>query len=182
MRRREFSLRRTSNNFKYDPLGRRIEKVSPTLTRIFAYDGDNLIETVNSSGSAVARYSQVLSMDEPLAELRSSTTSYYEADALGSIASLTSLAGAVANTYTYDSYGNLTNSSGPVSNPFSYTGRELDSETGLYYYRARYYNPTSGRFNSEDPIGFGGGEAPHRPYQHLSSSELQIWVGAYAFN
>ena len=42
--------------FKYDPLGRRIEKVSPTFTTIFAYDGDNLVETINSSGGVVARY------------------------------------------------------------------------------------------------------------------------------
>jgi len=138
--------------FKYDPLGRRIEKASPTFTTIFAYDGDNLIETTNSAGGVVARYTQTQSIDEPLAELRSSTTSYYEADGLGSVTSLTSSAGAVANTYTYDSYGDLTASAGSISNPFSYTGRELDSETGLYYYRARYYDPIVGRFIGEDPM------------------------------
>jgi len=143
--------------FEYDPLGRRIEKVSPTFTSIFAYDGDNLIETVNSSGGVVARYTQTKNIDEPLAELRSSTTSYYEADGLGSITSLTSSAGAIANSYTYDSYGNVTASSGSVSNPFQYTGREFDTETGLYYYRARYYDPTVGRFLGEDPIRFSGG-------------------------
>jgi hypothetical protein len=41
--------------FKYDPMGRRIEKVSPTFTSIFAYDGDNLVETTNSGGTAVSR-------------------------------------------------------------------------------------------------------------------------------
>jgi RHS repeat-associated protein len=143
--------------FKYDPLGRRIEKVSPTFTSIFVYDGDNLIETTNSSGGVVSRYTQTRNIDEPLAELRSTTTSYYEADGLGSITSLTNAAGAVANTYTYDSYGNLTASSGSVQNPFSYTGREFDSETGLYYYRARYYDPSAGRFVGEDPIEFNGG-------------------------
>jgi RHS repeat-associated protein len=143
--------------FKYDPFGRRIEKVSPTFTSIFAYDGDNLVETTNSSGGVVARYTQTQNIDEPLAELRSSGTSYYEADGLGSITSLTSAAGAVANSYTYDSYGNLTASSGSVSNPFSYTGREFDTETGLYYYRDRYYDQASGRFISEDPARFGGG-------------------------
>jgi RHS repeat-associated protein len=142
--------------FKYDPMGRRIEKVSPTFTSIFAMDGDNLIETVNSSGAVVARYTQTQNIDEPLAELRASTTSYYESDGLGSVTSLTNAVGAVANTYTYDSYGNLTASSGSVSNPFSYTGREFDSETGLYYNRARYYDPTVGRFLGEDPVGFDG--------------------------
>ncbi len=46
---------------------------------------------------------------------------------------------------------------GAVINPHTYTGREYDAESGLYYYRARYYNPTIGRFLSEDPIGFEGG-------------------------
>jgi len=62
-------------SFKYDPFGRRIEKISPTS--IFAYDSDTLIEPANSSGGVVARYSQGLNIDEPLAMLRSSTTSYY---------------------------------------------------------------------------------------------------------
>jgi hypothetical protein len=87
-------------SFKYDPFGRRIEKISPTTTSIFAYDGDNLVETVNSSGGVVARYAQGLNIDEPLAELRSSTTSYYETDGLGSVTSLTSSAGAVATQNT----------------------------------------------------------------------------------
>jgi RHS repeat-associated protein len=112
----------------------------------------------------VARYSQGLNIDEPLAMLRSSTTSYYEADGLGSISSLTSSAGAVANTYTYDSFGNVTNSTGTLRNPFSYTAREFDSETGLYYYRARYYDPNTGRFVSEDPLEFAGGDVSFYRY------------------
>jgi RHS repeat-associated protein len=63
----------------------------------------------------------------------------------------------LANTYVYDSFGNLTNSSGTVTNPYQYTGRDYDPETGLRYYRAGYYDPASGRFISEDPIGFRAG-------------------------
>ena len=69
--------------------------MSPTFTSIFAYDGDNLIETVNSSGAVVSRYAQGQNIDEPLAELRSAGTDYYEADGLGSVTSLTSGAGAL---------------------------------------------------------------------------------------
>ena len=57
----------------------------------------------------------------------------------------------------YDSFGNLTASTGTITNPFQYTGREFDSETGLYYYRARYYDLRVGRFINEDPIRFKGG-------------------------
>jgi RHS repeat-associated protein len=143
--------------FKYDPFGRRIEKFSSATTSVFAYDGDNLIEEVNSSGGVIARYEQTQNIDEPLAMLRSSATSFYQADGLDSISSLTNSSGAAAQTYTYDSFGKVTASSGSLVNPFQYTGRELDSETGLYYYRARYYDPGAGRFLSEDPITFTGG-------------------------
>jgi len=84
-------------------------------------------------------------------------TSYYEADGLGSVTSLTSSSSALATTYTYDSFGELTNSTGSLQNPFRYTAREFDTETNLYYYRARYYDASVGRFVSEDPIRFDGG-------------------------
>jgi hypothetical protein len=82
-----------ARTFKYDPFGRRIEKISPTTTSIFAYDGDYLTETVNSTGGVVAKYSQGMKIDEPLAMLRSSATSYYDADGLGSITSLSETGG-----------------------------------------------------------------------------------------
>jgi RHS repeat-associated protein len=144
-------------SFKYDAFGRHIYKSSSSTTSIYMYDGDNLIEETNSVGTPVARYSQGLNIDEPLAVLRSSTTSYYQADGLGSVTSLTNSSGANAATYTYDSFGNLTNSTGTLTNPFRYTARESDAETGLYYYRARYYDSNVGRFISEDPIRFRAG-------------------------
>lgn len=142
--------------FKYDPFGRRIYKSSSAGTSIYAYDGVNLIEETNSSGSVVARYAQGLSIDEPLAMLRGTTTSYYGADALGSITSLSTSSGANAATYTYDSFGNLTASTGSLTNSFRYTAREFDIETNIYFYRARYYDQNAGRFISEDSARFSG--------------------------
>src|SRR6266478_3350629 len=145
-------------SFKYDPFGRRIYKSSSAGTSIYAYDLDNLIEETNSSGGVVARYSQTENVDEPIAMLRSSATSYYEADGLGTVTSLSNAAGALAQTYTFDSFGKQTASSGSLVNPFQYTAREFDSETGLYYFRARYYDPSIGRFLSEDPLETSGGD------------------------
>jgi RHS repeat-associated protein len=144
--------------FKYDPFGRRIQKSGPIGTTNYLYDGPNLLEEVDGSGNVLARYTEGTSTeDEPLSELRSGTTSYYEQDALGSVSSVSNSAGALANTYTYDSSGKRTASTGSITNPLRYTGREFDSETGLYYNRARYYDPSSGRFLSEDPIRINGG-------------------------
>jgi RHS repeat-associated protein len=105
----------------------------------------------------VARYAQGLNIDEPLAMLRSSATSSYNADALGSITSLSNTVGPLAQTYTFDSFGKQTASSGSLVNPFQFTAREFDTETNLYYFRERYYDPQPGRFLSEDPAWFDAG-------------------------
>jgi RHS repeat-associated protein len=144
--------------FKYDPFGRRIQKAftqgSTTTTTNYVYDGNNSVEDVDQNGNLLARFTETQNIDEPLAESRSGTTSYYNADGLGSVTSLTSSAGAIANTYTYDSFGKLTASTGSITNRFQYTAREFDTETGIYYYRARYFDPASGRFLSEDTLRF----------------------------
>src|SRR5258708_24625736 len=88
---------------------------------------------------------------------RRGATSYFHADGLGSVTSLSNAGGSIANTYTYDSFGKLTASTGSLVNPFQYTARESDTETGLYYYRARYYDSGAGRFLREDPLRFTGG-------------------------
>jgi RHS repeat-associated protein len=159
--------------FKYDPFGRRIYKSSSSGTSVFAYDSDNLVEETNSSGTAVARYSQGLNIDEPLAMLRSGATSFYHADGLGSVTSLSNTSGSIAQTYTFDSFGKLTASTGSLTNSFRYTAREFDAETSLYYYRARYYDANTGRFSSEDPFGFRGGDINF--YVYVDNSSPNFW-------
>ena len=123
----------------------------------YLYDGLNVVEEMNNSGGFLAQYTDGTGIDDALAELRAGTASYYHADGLGSFTSLSNSAGALVNTYTYDSFGNTTASTGTVGNYFQYTARELDPETSLYFYRARYYDQTTGRFLSEDPVRFAGG-------------------------
>ncbi|MGB2662728.1 MAG: RHS repeat-associated core domain-containing protein [Candidatus Acidiferrum sp.] len=159
-------------SFKYDPFGRRIYKSSSAGTSIFAYDDrGNLSEETNATGAVVARYSQGLNIDEPLAMLRSSTTSYYQADGLGSITSLSNGAGALAQTYSFDSFGKTT-PTGTLVNPFQYTSRELDTETNLYFYRARYYDPSAGRFLSEDPSATSGRE---NLFRYVGNNPLNLY-------
>jgi len=145
--------------FKYDPFGRRIEKSSINGTTSYLYDGSNSIAELDGAGTLLARYAQGGGIDEPLAELRSETTGYYAQDGLGSVTSIAGSNGTLLNSDIYDSFGNVVASTGEFGNPLQYTGRDFDSETGLRYYRARYYDPTIGRFISEDPLRFGGGDS-----------------------
>jgi len=143
--------------FKYDPFGRRIQKLSYIGTTIYLYDGDNSVAEVAPTGALIARYTQHSEIDEPLAQFLSGASGYYEQDGLESVTTLSGATASIRNSYTYDSFGNLIASTGSAANPFQYTGRDFDSETGLRYYRARYYDPELGRFIGEDPILFKGG-------------------------
>jgi len=105
----------------------------------------------------LARSLTGLNLDERFSATVSGVTESYLTDALGSIVALANAAGTtLPTTYAYSPFG-ATQQSGTTSpNPFQFTGRENDP-TGLYYLRARYYNPTWSRFISEDPIGLSGG-------------------------
>ena len=137
--------------------GRCIQKSAASATMNYLYDGADIVQELDIAGMILARYAQGLGIDRVLAEFRSGVTSYYQADDLGSITSLTNPSATTSATYSYDTFGNLSASTGSLTNPFRYTGRELDTETGLYFYRARYYDPNVGRFAREDPIRFEAG-------------------------
>jgi RHS repeat-associated protein len=139
--------------FKYDPFGRRIQKSSSSGTTNYLYDSADTVDEVDGGGSVLARYIQGPGIDDPLAEGRSGTDAFYEQDAVGSVTSLSSSTGTILNSYTYDTFGNST-VNGSFINPYRYTARDYDSETGLQYSRARYFDSQTGRFLSEDPLGF----------------------------
>ncbi len=150
-------------NFKYDALGRRIEKTTNGETIQYLYDGLNIVQEIKD-GMVYANYIRTLNIDEPLGRIKSDgTIRYYHADALGSVIALTDEIGNVRTQYTYSPFGE-TETLGELSdNPFQYTGRENDN-TGLYYYRFRYYSPELKRFISEDPIGLMGGNVNYYVY------------------
>ncbi len=126
----------------------------------------------------MADFTEGEGIDEPLATTGAGGTYYYHADGLGSITSLTDGSGVLAASYVYDSFGNPPASTVTITNPFRYTGRESDPESGLYYYRARYYDPAIGRFLSEDPSRFSSGidfypYAQQNPTSRIDPSGLQ---------
>lgn len=180
------SVSNRSQAYKYDPFGRRAQKTyvyqGTTYTTNYIYDAANKLEEFDQNANLTARYTQGLGIDEPLALLKSGVTSYFETDALGTLTSLSNTSGALSDTFTYvtNSWGNIATHTGPTSLPERFTGREYD-ETGLYYYRARFYDSGSGRFLSEDPIGLLGGTlnfyayAMNNPVMWTDNSGLKVW-------
>jgi RHS repeat-associated protein len=149
--------------FKYDALGRRIEKTVNGKTKNYLYDGLDIVQEIES-GTVTANYIRTLNIDEPLARITSDgTIRYYQQDALGSVIALTDEDGNIKTQYQYDPFGNTSFTGEESDNPFQYTGRE-NNGTGLYYYRARYYSSELQRFISEDPIRFDGGDVNFYAY------------------
>jgi RHS repeat-associated protein len=157
--------------YTYDPLSRRTSKevwsdsLGVYTTTSFYYDGLQCIEEQDEYGTPIATYVYGPGIDEILCMNRGGQTYYYHSNPLGNVGLITDSNGDRVEWYSYDVYGNVTihNISGgvlPVSgigNRFMYTGREWDAETGLYYYRARYYDPVTGRFIQRDPQGYRDG-------------------------
>jgi RHS repeat-associated protein len=144
--------------YRYDAVGRRIEKnVGGQIAR-YVYNGVNIRLEYNGANQLAARYTHGDGVDEVLTMERGGVVYYYLTDHLGSVRQVVDAAGNTVNRYEYDSYGRRTVAQEQIANPFSYTGREYDAESGFYFYRARYYDAQSGRFISEDPLGLAGGD------------------------
>ena len=139
--------------FAYDPLGRRTAKTLLSATTGFLYDGPNAVQEQNGTG--VTANMLTGGVDEHFQRTDGTGSYSYLTDALGSTVALTNSADNSVEQYSYGPYG-LLSATGSNANSYTYTGRESDG-LGIDYYRARYYNPTTGRFLSEDAIGFLGG-------------------------
>ncbi|MEK6589196.1 MAG: RHS repeat-associated core domain-containing protein, partial [Nitrospinota bacterium] len=136
----------------------------------YIYDNEDIIMEYNHRGKITARYVHGLGIDEPLAIERlaperlnqgKGKVYYYHFDGLGSVTALTDSKGKMVQRYEYDSFGKLKRHGNKIKNAYTYTSREYDRETGLYYFRARYYDAKVGRFISFDHIlrGFSHTEA-----------------------
>jgi RHS repeat-associated protein len=130
---------------------------SPSTT-YYLSDGTDEIAEYSSAGALATRYVPGPAIDEPIAMVTSGgTKTYFHANHQGSIVAMSG-AGAVLTEgpYIYDPYGSCFSGAAPCSSgePYRFTGQRLDPETGLYYYRARYYGPGIGRFWQTDPVGY----------------------------
>jgi RHS repeat-associated protein len=128
---------------------------------------------VFSGNTLKQRYLYGPGADQVLAEDTGTTVRWALADHQGTIRDVTDANGAVINHLRYDSFGKVISQTRPTAFfRFGYTGRETDTESGLMYYRARYYDPGVGRFISEDPIGFDGGDT--NLYRYVGNSPINF--------
>jgi RHS repeat-associated protein len=152
-----------STSYHYNGDGLRTSKVAGSTTTQETFDpltGDLLQD---GTTSYVFGRSNL-----PVEQVGSTRTYYYFGDQLGSTRGLVDSSGSVKATFTYDAYGSLTGSSGNITTPFEYAGQYLDSETGFYYLRARYYDPATGQFTSRDPLAAVTSE----PYAYVNDDPL----------
>jgi RHS repeat-associated protein len=157
-------------SYAYDALGRRVHQTSSVggITK-FVYDGVDAVRDLDGNGNTVADYPNGPGIDNKLRETSRSSASCFLTDHLGATRALTDANGNIISSLAYDSFGNV--ASGAATTRYTYTGREIDPETGLMYYRSRWYDTPQGRFISEDPIGFKGGL---NLYRYASSNPLTV--------
>ncbi len=153
--------------YVYDALNRRIAEqvdadgagAGSPVTTWTVFDGQNPYADFNGAGSLTQRYLHGAAVDALLARSDASgVTDLYLTDRLGSVRDIVDTSGTVLYHTGYDSFGNKVSSSGSGGDRFGFTGREHDAALNLYYYRARFYDPTTGRFLSKDPLGFEAGD------------------------
>ena len=168
-------------SYKYDPVGRRILREvtdnvdsSKSKTQKYYYDGSNILAELDADNNLVASYTHSpLRADDILgARFTSSAVNqglaesagyaYYLKDHLNSVNEITNANGDVIQKMDYSAFGVLRSvkndsdqevgfNNAPIKTSFTYTGREFEPELNMYYYRARYYDPSVGRFLQQDP-------------------------------
>lgn len=125
----------------------------------------------DANGQVTSKYSYGLDL---IRAERVTTESYYLTDGLGSTRLLSDSTGEVTDRYDYDAYGVLLSHSGTSDNSYQFAGEQRDGETGSYYLRARYYDPSLGRFISSDPFsGFMSDPMSQHDYQYAHGNPVR---------
>jgi len=148
--------------YAYDALGRRVSKSSGNTITVFVHSNYQIATEYKSiNGGAfteIQSFVYATYIDDPIALTSTIGTYFYHSNQQFSIAAITDSNGNLSERYGYNAYGKpvIITDSILVDNPYFFTGRQLDSETGLFYFRARYYDASLGQFISRDPIGASG--------------------------
>jgi RHS repeat-associated protein len=154
-------------DYRYDVFGNRIERQvidhqgsSQNDDMRFAYDGQNAFADLDSANRLQTRRLYLGGIDQLLARIAGGgTAAWYLTDRQGTVAGLTDGAGTLQDQLSYDAFGNVTAETNPAfGDRYQYTAREWDATVQLQENRDRYYDPSTGRWISQDPLGFGAGD------------------------
>jgi RHS repeat-associated protein len=149
-------------------LQRQAQKTVGSISTRFIYSG--FLQIADYNGSTLNNRYIFADFDEPIIQVTGSgAVSYIHRDQQNTIVAITNNSGAVSSKYTYSPFGESLALSGTT---FGYTGQRYDAETGLYYYKARYFLPTIGRFLQPDPIGYLAGTL--NLYAYVNNDPLQF--------
>lgn len=148
-----------ANSFSYDGNGNRLKAIRSGVTTRYIYDAAGNLLAEADAGNTITRYyvfgQGLLAMVTPTDQVYN-----YHHNAVGSTVAVTDQSQAMVNKYAYDAFGAVANQVEAIPQPFTYVGQfgVMREPNGFYYMKARYYDPNVGRFVSEDPIGFEGGD------------------------
>jgi RHS repeat-associated protein len=182
-----YGTQRDLYNFGYDGDGSRISKTiihgKSEQTTEYVLDVNSVLPQVltesNNKDTAYYTYgTDLISMADP-----KRGEFYYHQDGLGSVRSLSDSKESVKTLYLYDAFGQIQKEVGHVDNDFLFTGEQVDDETGLIYLRARYYDPSIGRFITKDPFTgfFSNTQSLNRyPYVQNNPSNLVDPAGLHS--
>jgi RHS repeat-associated protein len=150
-----------TSSFHYDPNAYRIDKNTATGSNHYYLEGEHLEAVYDQNNDLKASYLRGVVVDEIINGFEKDANNKlinrsYHHDQVNSVIATTDHTGAVTQSNSYSPFGIGFSTTGADANQLKYTGRESDAN-GLYYYRARYYDPLAGRFLSEDPLGFSAG-------------------------
>jgi RHS repeat-associated protein len=157
--------------YEYDVDDQRVSKTVNGVVENYYLDGSQIAFVTDEVGNQLFHYLYGLNVDQVLAQDSPTGMVWSLADRLGTVDTLADAGGTVVDKRTFDSFGRLLSQTNPSLNfRYGYTGRELDLESGLAYYRARYYDPQVGRFISVDPAGFGAGDT--NLYRYVGNNSM----------
>jgi len=173
----------TSASYTSNGLGERVSKTVGGVTTTSYQDGPEVV--LEKTGTSTTFYLRGPGIDDLIGRKVGVTWTYYHQDGLGSVVALTDAAGTILKSYAYEPFGSVRKTTGTIANPWTFTSRPVDTESSLLFLRNRSYDPRTGTFLTQDPIGIAGrinlyGYVGNNPLNLIDPFGLRVEIGERA--